>query len=228
MWKHFLRLFVSNACYGCDNTLLPGEEGVCLGCLSKIEATRFHLQPQANELYFRLAGRIPLTGAAALFYFDKEGTLQRLIEALKYKDSPQLGEFLGRYYGHLLQESGFSTDVEAIIPVPLHRLRQASRGYNQAECFANGLSQELKIPVLTQGIRRTRRTLTQTRKGAGQRWDNVKEAFAVEAELPPAVLVVDDVITTGATLESLIRALTGTSRPPEQILVAGIGVTRKH
>jgi ComF family protein len=227
MWKDFFRVFISNSCYGCDRELTSQERLVCLHCLSQMQPTGFERSASDNELYYRLAGKVPLQGAAALFYFDKGGILQKLVEALKYKDAPQIGVFFGEYYAQHLQGGDFLAGVEAIVPVPLHLRRRIQRGYNQAERFAAGLSQATGIPVQEAAVRR-RYTLTQTRKSGAQRWGNVAGAFQSKGTLPGSVLLVDDVITTGSTLEALIRALLEGPQPPQEIRVAAIATTRQH
>ncbi|MEZ4826895.1 MAG: ComF family protein [Bacteroidia bacterium] len=227
MLRHFAQLFVANSCYGCDSPLTIQEKHVCFSCLSRMEQTNLHLSPSENELYFRLAGRIPLAGAMSLFYFSKAGRLQKILQHLKYKGAPHLGVFLGEYYGHILKNMPWVGETDAIIPVPLHLSRRISRGYNQSERIACGLGKVLKIPVRNDIVRRSRKTLTQTKKGGGNRWDNVSGAFSVVKTPPKSILLIDDVITTGATLEACIRALSAVETPAEKIYVASIGMARK-
>lgn len=227
MWKHLARLFVSNSCYGCDNELTIQERCICVDCLSRIEQTQFHLKPEENELYFRLAGRVPLAGAAALFYFDKDGLLQKLIQQLKYESAPQIGTFLGAYYGNLLRGASFVQEADAILPIPLHFIRHQSRGYNQAERFAKGLSQVTGIPTQTQWLQRTRRTKYQAKQVGTARWDNVKGAFSVKGHLPERILLLDDVITTGATVGSCLESLYESPHPPKEVRILCIGMTRQ-
>ena len=228
MLRDFVKLFVDDSCYGCGKDLTSQESHVCLSCLSQIPHTGFHTAPAANELYERIAGKVALEGATALFYFDKQGRLQKLIKALKYKDAPQLGIYLGELLGREVAESAFIQEVEAIIPIPLHKSKMISRGYNQAAKIAEGLAGVLDIPLKTGCIRRSRKTLTQTRKSGEQRWANVSGAFSVQETVPKRVLLVDDVVTTGATLEACIAALMQSDHPPEWIGAAAIGMARKH
>ena len=164
MIKHFANLLVANACYGCDRHLTIQESFICFNCLSQMEETGFHEKPQENELFYRLAGKVPIKGAAGLFYFTKGGRLQMIMQYLKYKGAPTLGTFLGEYYGQVLKENGDYESYEAILPVPLHRTRLISRGYNQAEKIAIGMSKSLGIPVLKKRLQRRKRTLTQNPK----------------------------------------------------------------
>lgn len=228
MWKDFLQLFTAHTCLSCENELTRQEECVCLSCLSQIPQTGFHLSPKDSELYYRFAGKIPIAGAASLFYFDKAGRLQTILKELKYKELPQVGVFLGKLYGEILKGSEFVADIDALIPVPLHRAKLIKRGYNQAERIAFGMSEVLRIPVMENGINRSRKTLTQTRKSGEARWENVAGAFEVKVTLPKSVLLIDDVITTGATIEAVIRAFSDAASQPDSIRIASIGMARKH
>lgn len=226
--RSLLSLLVSQGCYSCGRSLSSQETLVCLACLSQIEETHFHLRMADNELFQRLAGRVPLVGASSLFYFDKAGKLQKLMQALKYERVPQLGGFLGRYFGEVLRDSDLAAGVEALIPVPLHPHKERQRGYNQATLIAEGMSDVLAIPTRTDLVERVRKTSTQARKSGAARWANVDGAFRVMGHLPSQVMVVDDVITTGATLEATVRALLAVGQPPRGIRAAAIGLTRKR
>jgi ComF family protein len=206
--------------------LIQQEKLICFDCLSQMEKTGFHLCPSQNELFYRLAGRVPILGATSLYYFDKKGRLQQLIKALKYKDAPHLATRLGHLLGFELRDSAFSQNLEAIIPVPLHRNKKISRGYNQADYFARGLAASLNLPLDTQSLIRKKATLTQTRKNAEARWETVGEAFYCKSPVARHVLLVDDVITTGSTLVACIHALMTSPEPPESIQIASIGMAR--
>lgn len=224
---HFAQLFVANSCYGCESPLTIQERYVCLNCLSQMQETQNHLRISDNELFYRLAGRVPLDGAVSLYYFAKSGRLQKILQHLKYKGAPRLGVFMGEYYGHILKGQNWLDEVKAVVPVPLHTSRLIQRGYNQSEQIARGLSNVLSIPLETQLLRRVRKTLTQTKKSGGSRWENVSGAFEVRKTPPEGILLVDDVITTGATLEACIRALAQTDLPPSKIYIASIGMAQK-
>lgn len=229
MLRDLLRLFVSNPCQGCGQALTAAEPWICLNCLGQMEATGFQYSPQANDLYYRLAGRIPLEGAASLYYFDKGGRLQRIIKALKYANLPELGVHLGQLAGEQWKGSPFLAQTELLVPMPLHPWRQRQRGYNQSEEIAKGLSDVLGLPVDNSLVRRIRRTKTQTRKSAAARWANVKEAFeATPNAAGRRLLLVDDIITTGSTLEACIKALYASEVPPAAVSVCSIGLARGH
>ena len=160
-----------------------------------------------------LWGRVPCEGVAAYLFFRKGSKVQHLLHRLKYKGQYQVGIFLGQLYGQILvNQSPFNT-AQLIIPVPLHPKRQRERGYNQSEMFANGLGKVMGISVCTQNLIRNSNSETQTRKSPTDRWDNVKQIFSVidpEALEGKHILLVDDVFTTGATIEACATALIAT------------------
>lgn len=164
--------------------------------------------PVINQFY----GKINFNSAASFYYFSKGGNVQRLVHNLKYKGHKEIGLFLGRYYGTKLRESSLFTDVRHIIPIPLHPSRLKERGYNQAEYFARGLAESLSAEVHTQVLLRNFASETQTHKSRFNRWENVKDIFQLntignlEGE---HILLVDDVITTGSTLEAAGHVLFG-------------------
>jgi ComF family protein len=229
MLRDLRSLFVSDTCYACDRTLVSQERYVCLSCLSQLQETGFHAHPTDNELYRRLGGRVPLAGATSLYFFDKGGKLQALIQALKYHDAPQLGRFLGRELGERLAQSEFATEAEVLVPVPLHPSKQRQRGYNQAERIARGMAEVLGLPLRSDLLRRSRKTEAQARRAGTARWENVSGAFTARLPLPTGLILVDDVITTGATLEACIQALMASQEPaPPLIKVASLGLARSH
>ncbi|MEL6254505.1 MAG: hypothetical protein AAFR87_21025 [Bacteroidota bacterium] len=225
--KSFLRLIYSHTCYACEKELIAQERYICFSCLSQIPETNFHLSIQNNELYYRLGGRVKLEGAMALFYFDKKGKLQSLIEALKYKSAPHLARFLGTYYGHRLKNEEWVNDVKAIVPIPLHYRKKVERGYNQAEEIALGLGEILGKAVRSDYLKRVRYTRTQTRMGGSRRWENVKNAFQLKKKPEGAIILIDDVLTTGATFEAAMQALMSEEKELK-IYALSIGITRKH
>lgn len=171
----------------------------------------------------RLAGRIPIDSACAFMVFSEGGRVQRIIHALKYHNIPALAHKLGRVYGEELMRAGLEKQMDIIIPIPLHERRKKKRGYNQSEEFARGLSEVLCIPLDTKSVLRVVDTATQTRKNRLLRWENVEHSFHVvdkRSVEDKRILLVDDVITTGATLEACGTVLLNSGAA--SISVAGI------
>lgn len=227
MIQELNRIIFDPSCYACDRLLTIQERHICLYCLSQIEETHFHLKAVENELYHRFAGKFPLAGATSLYFYDKAGRFQTIMQALKYQESPQIGSFLGAYMGVRLMESPFLDGVDMILPVPLHWTKLAKRGYNQAEMIAKGLAKVTGIPANREILFRRRKTQTQARKTGAARWQNVAHAFGVRGELPKGILLVDDVVTTGSTLEACARALLEVA-PEVQIRIACLGMARRR
>lgn len=200
----FLSMFFPPYCLGCSGHLVKGEEILCTHCLTDLPKTHYHRRSD-NPVISRLAGRLPIQHGWAFLSFRKGGMVQHLLHQLKYNNCPEIGERLGKAYGRELAEAPNGRAFDLIVPVPLHRSRLRKRGYNQSSCFAKGLSEALQIPWDESISIRTRATTTQTRKSRTDRWQNVQRVFAVQDKTlleKKRVLLVDDVITTGATLEA--------------------------
>jgi ComF family protein len=169
----------------------------------------YHLQHD-NPFYRKFKGRLPVKRVMTLYKFVKRGRVQRMLHALKYKHQPEIGEMLGRVYGKDLVEADYKDSFDLIIPVPLHTSRKLQRGYNQSEKFGKGLSQMLNIPCDDTFMIREAMTETQTHKTKLSRWENVNRIFHILDPRPimnKRVLLVDDVVTTGATLEACGQTL---------------------
>ena len=200
----FISLFFPNSCLGCSEALVKGEEILCTHCLAELPRTNYHLQ-QTNPIEDRLFGRMPVKHAWAFLKFRKSGIVQHLLHQLKYNNHPEVGVRIGMLFGKELREQGLEKEFDLIVPVPLHYSRQRKRGYNQSAKFAEGLSSSLVVPWDESISIRKQRTSTQTRKSKLDRWENVKDVFGIdltEKILNKRILLVDDVITTGATLEA--------------------------
>jgi len=199
----FVSLFFPRACVACGNALVKGEETICTYCILELPETGHHLNPE-NALLNRLAPRIRLKHGMACYKFTKNGRVQHLLHALKYKGYAEIGITLGKIYADKIRDAGIHNEFEIIIPVPLHSSRQRKRGYNQSAKFAEGLSKGLMVPYSDNIMTRKFKTETQTRKSKLSRWENMSDVFTVsrpEEVTNKHILLVDDVITTGSTLE---------------------------
>ena len=222
-FKDFLSLFYPEVCIICGEGLAEGEEFVCTACLYKLPKTDYHHHP-GNALYRVFYGRAEIKAAAAYCYYAKGGMVQDLVHEVKYNGKKELGACLGKWYGAELKNVSTFSELDWIIPVPLHPKKLKRRGYNQSASFAEGLSQTMNVPVLPNGLMRLKDTETQTNKSRFSRWENVKDVFAPENKeqlLNKHVLLVDDIITTGATMEACIHALN--TAPVASVSVASIG-----
>lgn len=203
VFADFLALFFPRYCLACSGALVRGEDIMCTHCLSSLPKTNYHLATE-NPVKERLAGRLPVKHALVFLKFRKSGIVQRLLHELKYNNHPEVAVRLGMAYGKEIL-TRCSNEFDVIIPVPLHALRKRRRGYNQSSKFAQGLSEALGVPWDESVSVRRVQTTTQTRKSRLERWENVKDAFSVTSADRIAgkrILLVDDVITTGATLEA--------------------------
>ncbi|RIW18344.1 ComF family protein [Algoriphagus lacus] len=201
--KDFLDLVFPRNCPLCGKSLFDFEPCLCTVCQGTLPRANFHLRAFDNELTSKLRGLMPVNRAMAFIRFTKKGKSQKLLHLLKYKNKPEIGEEMGRLYGlTLVQEGGYSGEWDLIVAVPLHPLKQKRRGYNQSEKFAKGLSISLNIRS-KEVLERRKFTETQTKKSRLQRLENVDEVFDLkdsENINGLRILLVDDVITTGATL----------------------------
>jgi ComF family protein len=198
----FLDLIFPRTCPQCGRSLLDFEHCLCTLCQGTLPVANFHLRPYDNELTSKVMGLTQVSRVMAFLRFTKKGKSQKLLHQLKYRNKPEIGIDMGRLFGRALVEAGYEHEWDVIVPVPLHPLKQRRRGYNQSEKFAYGLSQCIRIEQANL-LERRKFTDTQTKKSRLQRLENVEEVFDLrshEAVSGLRVLLVDDVITTGATL----------------------------
>lgn len=201
--QDFIGLFFPNYCLSCSTSLVAGEETLCTRCVFTLPKAKF--QAKHNSIADKLVGRIPIRYGMAFLSMKKGGTVQKMLHELKYNHHPEIGVKLGKVFGKELSAEGLSREFDLITPVPLHASRLRKRGYNQSAKFAEGLSSSLDIPWDETIMVRRSKTKTQTRKSKMERWENVKDVFKMEkadAVMGKRVLLVDDVITTGATVEA--------------------------
>lgn len=203
------RLFYPKICGGCDLPLTKGEKHLCLHCRLGLPYTNFEsLKDNPVEQVF--AGRVNIEFATSMLFFTKGEKVQQIMHNIKYNDSKELAIYIGRLFGERLQNKLLPNDVSVIVPVPLHPKKQYLRGYNQSELFAEGMNEVLKLKLATNSIIRTVDTSSQTNKNRTERWENVSDVFKIkqlQSIKDKHVLLVDDVLTTGATLEACANSL---------------------
>ena len=207
--KDFISLFFPHVCLGCQKSLPKGLDFLCAQCLLDLPKTENHLVaiPGFEQ---KFTGLIAYEEVLVYLHFHKQGLVQKLLHALKYQDKQELGVYLGQLYGQELMEAGYANRYEAVVPVPLHPKKLKQRGFNQSEALAEGLANALGLECLPDAMHRLRANPTQTRKSRLERLENVDELFQVtdnQMIKGKRVLLVDDVLTTGATLLSCGHAL---------------------
>ena len=205
----FFNLLYPDLCVVCGENLLKNEQYICLSCLNDIPKTNYHLLAD-NPIEKRFWGKVPIFRATAFFYFQKGSSFQKLMHALKYKGNKEIGEKIGKYAAIDLLESIDFKSIDVIIPVPLHPSKYKKRGYNQSEWIGKGLSEILEKPQNTTTLIRKRENTTQTKKSVFERFENTEGIFDCSDKttlIGKHVLLIDDVLTTGSTLEACIQAL---------------------
>lgn len=210
--KDMFAVFFPEVCLCCEEYLGTNESVICLTCRHDLPLTNFSFE-ENNLIEKSFYGRIPLEKATSLFFFFKKGNVQRLIHELKYNKQQQVGTFIGDWLGEQIIESNRFKTVDCIIPVPLHHNKLKKRGYNQVTTFGESLAKNLEIPYYEDILIRVSSTNTQTKKMRFDRWKNVQELFHVQNNFTlenKHILLIDDVITTGATLEACYDALNKT------------------
>jgi len=224
--EDFISLIFPRICLCCGNSLWKNEDIICHLCDYHLPRTYFHLDND-NPLCKTFWGRVVVENATAFLYFNKGGKVQHLIHQLKYKGRGDVGVYLGIRFGRQLSSVPLYQSIQTIVPVPLHKIKRKQRGYNQSERFATGLAESMNLPVNSHALLRIKTTETQTKKSRFNRYRNVREVFTIRdpASLQGKhLLLVDDVITTGATVESCVQALSAV--PDCKISVACIAFTR--
>lgn len=197
----FLSLLFPRCCVVCGGPLARGEECLCTMCNINLPRTDYHLRKD-NPVEKMFWGKIPLERATSFFFYRKGSDFRHILHQLKYGGQKDIGAIMGRYMAAELLESGFFEGVDVILPVPLHKKKQQIRGYNQSEWIARGIAAVTGISIDTESVVRQKNTDTQTRKSSFERWENVEGIFQLyhaESLAGKHILIVDDVLTTGAT-----------------------------
>jgi ComF family protein len=202
--KDLLHLFFPNLCEGCGSDVVEHDQLLCLQCMAALPVTGF-FQAKGNPIEKTFYGRLALQHAGAAYYFTGNSLMQHLVTELKYKGNKAIGEYLGRMTGIALLQCDWHHTIDAIVPLPLNAKKLQKRGYNQAAVIAGGLATILQKPVLLNAVERKIFTETQTKKDRISRWQTMQEVFSVKDAAileNKQVLLVDDIVTTGATLEA--------------------------
>ncbi len=208
MWQDFIDLLFPRVCILCYRTLVKQENFICLHCLSRLPYT-YYWKDKCNPAAQLFWGKVQVDWVIPYLHFTKKGIAQEIVHQIKYSNGADLAEFMGSLIGNMIKDTPL-IHANALIPVPLHKIKFSQRGYNQSESIAIGISNTTGIPVWNKVLERTFYTETQTRKGRFERWMNVKDAFNVshkELIHQKHLILIDDVLTTGATLESCVEPL---------------------
>ena len=209
LWDDFISLLFPRLCYACGNQLMRNENLICTECFVVIPRTNYHFI-EDNPVAQLFWGRCLIEKAAAFSYYNKGSRIRKLIHNMKYNGIREIGYDLGRLYGLSLKTSGFINDIDIIIPVPLHPVKKRIRGFNQSETISMGIADATHLPVDLKSLARVLVSATQTKRSRYERWTNVEGIFQVldsQTIMGKHVLLVDDVITTGSTIESCTNEL---------------------
>lgn len=213
-------------CEVCGDSLVEGEDVLCLKCYSEIPRTNSH-RDDFGIVHQRLASTLPIEKAASFFNYFRDNPYARLIQKAKYNSLPRYATWLGKNYAAEIVSNGFFDDIDILVPVPLNRWKLLRRGYNQSEEVAKGVAEVTRLPILN--ILKARRHSSQTAKGAFERWLNTQNVYTFADDTSRIenrhVLLIDDVITTGATILACGKAIREAS-PSTRLSVLSIGITR--
>ncbi|MES2479933.1 MAG: phosphoribosyltransferase family protein [Bacteroidota bacterium] len=226
IWSGMLHFVYPRLCIGCNKSLLDQEQILCLECANELPLTNYH-HIQENETASRFAGRIKFNHATSFAYFSKDGLLQKLLHEFKYKNNKAAGVFMARRFAYALQKTDWIKEIDLLIPVPLYRSKLNERGYNQSEIIAKTLSSVLRIEIDIVSLARVTNTDSQVRKSRADRAKNMNHAFSVgnmDNLKGKHILIIDDVLTTGATIEACSAALQSVEGLQFSIATVGIAI----
>lgn len=209
-WSDLINLIYPRSCLICKNELAGSEKHCCHFCVDDLPYTYFEKYNEPSDLDKLFWGRVNVHSTFSLLYFEKGKGSQALLHSLKYQHNQLLGYEMGKWIAQKLKNNSLLLTVDTLIPVPIHHRKKFIRGYNQSEALAKGIQQVTGTRIVTDFVSKGSHTGSQTRKGRFMRWDNVAEQFTISKE-PPLnmhhIALVDDVITTGSTIEALIRVI---------------------
>lgn len=223
----FLHLLFPSSCVVCDGELLRTEKTCCSVCFSELAFTHYEKADEPTELDQLFWGRVPVASTYSLLYYSKSNNVKPILHTLKYRNRPDVGIMFGKLIGNRVKANAAFSPVEILIPVPLHRKKKYIRGYNQSEQLIKGITSVWKITVNTNLISKDKHTQSQTTLGRFKRWDNVENLFSTKESIRQYkhIALVDDVITTGSTLESIIHSIRAVA-PEIKISVISLAVAK--
>ncbi|MBL4586101.1 MAG: ComF family protein [Flavobacteriales bacterium] len=203
IFTDLLSLFYPRICGGCDTHLMKHEQNLCLSCTHGLPKTYFW-DYKINPIEQLFWGRLSVNSACAFLHFEKEGTVQQLMHRFKYQGKTGVGTELASMFAHILKEKKWFADVDVVVPIPLHPSKEQRRGYNQSRFIANGMAEVFDVPVWSNALQKIVASDSQTRKTRFERAENVEQVFTTTPNRfsGKVVLLVDDIVTTGATLEA--------------------------
>lgn len=220
-------LVFGDGCIICGGYAEDREHRICTKCRISIPLTNYYLEDE-NPIKERFSVFAPIAHASALYFYDVDPMWREVIHRCKYRGQWQLAYNMGRWYGAILRESGLYDDIDVIVPIPLHPLKRIKRGYNQSYYVAKGISRELGVRIDNRSIKRVVNNPSQTTKSGTLRWQNVEHIFrlrSTESLRGMHILIVDDVLTTGATIASCITAISALV-PDCRISIASLATPR--
>ena len=224
-WHRVLDLISPRLCVVCGQRLTVSEEIICSKCNLHLPRTGFQQDPYENEMAKLFWHQIPIERATALFYYEAHSETANILYELKYKNHPEIGEVMGRLVAKELQPSGFFDGIDGIVPIPLAKKRQRQRGYNQSLEIARGISEITNLPIYNKVVRRNVFEGSQTNKGRWERNENVEKVFEMTDETAihgKHLLIIDDVVTTGATVIACAKELCKAGNVKISVLSLGV------
>lgn len=225
MFSSLVNLFFPKTCYACDAILIDNETDICVGCRHELPLTNYHFErPETVKKIFY--GRVHLDAATALFYFHKSGRVQNLLHHLKYKGKEDIGRLFGNWLGAEILESPYFSSIDVVIPVPIHSKKLKQRGYNQVALFAQQIAKILNASYVEDVLLKSINTKTQVFQSREARFQSVAHSFYAQnlsMVENKHILLVDDVITTGATIEACALVLNAANK--SRLSIATIAIT---